>query len=142
MTSEIAPSVLIVEDEPCIRDVLAELFDIRGVVVDSAATAEQAREYLANRAYSLILTDIRLGGTRHGGLQVMAVAGVLAPEATIIALTAFPDEATRAAARRLGASHFIEKPVTLERIAELAGFAGVPTAMSPVQSVQEPVLSG
>ena len=61
----------------------------------------------------------------------MAAAGMLSPEATIIALTAFPDEDNRLASIRLGATHFLEKPVALERIAELAALAGVPTAMTP-----------
>ena len=125
-------SVLIVEDEQCIRDVLAELFDMRGVVVDSAATLDEAKRQLAARCYSLILTDVRLGAHRDGGLQVMAAAGLLCPGAFVIALTAFPDDDTRAAAARLGAAQFIEKPVALEKIAALAAQAGIPNAMAPL----------
>jgi CheY-like chemotaxis protein len=134
MNEPVELSVLIVEDEQCIRDVLTELFDMRGVLVVSAATLDEARHRLAERSYSLILTDIRLGGRRDGGLQVMAAAGLLSPEAAIIALTAYPDDTTREASKRLGAAHYIEKPVALERIAELAGFAGIPTAMSPLEA--------
>ena len=124
------PSVLIVEDEVCIRDVLVELFDVEGTVVVAAATLERAKAMLASRAFDLIITDIRLGGRRDGGLQVMAAAGVLSPQATVIALTAFPDDANRQACLRLGATHFLEKPVPLECLADLATAAGVPTAMS------------
>ena len=123
-------SVLIVEDEQCIRDVLAELFEIPGVVVETASTLADAKSRLFRRSFSLIFTDLRLGGTRDGGLQVMAAAGMLSPDATVIALTAFPDDANRAACLRLGAAHFLEKPVSLERIAALASLAGVPTGMS------------
>ena len=131
MTSQSAPSVLIVEDEQSIRDVLVELFDVEGSVVESAATLEDAKRILAARDFDLIVTDIRLGGRRDGGLQIMAAAGVLSPAATVVALTAFPDDDNRHASIRLGATHFLEKPVALERIAELAAGAGVPTAMSP-----------
>lgn len=124
------PSVLIVEDEVCIRDVLVELFDTEGTVVVAAATLERAKAMLTSRAFDLIITDIRLGGRRDGGLQVMAAAGVLSPQATVIALTAFPDDANRQACMRLGATHFLEKPVPLECLADLATAAGVPTAMS------------
>ena len=126
-----APSVLIVEDEQCIRDVLVELFDVEGSVVESAATLEGATRALGSREYDLIVTDIRLGGRRDGGLQLMAAAGVLSPNATVIALTAFPDDDNRHASLRLGAAHFLEKPIALERIAELAATAGVPSAMAP-----------
>lgn len=130
MTISSEPSVLIVEDEVCIRDVLVELFDVDGTTVLSAATLERAQALLAARSFDLIITDIRLGGRRDGGLQVMAAAGVLSPQATVIALTAFPDDANRQACIRLGATHFLEKPVPLECLADLATSAGVPTAMT------------
>ncbi len=63
----------------------------------------------------------------------MAAAGVLSPDATVIALSAFPDEDTRRASVRLGAAHFLEKPVSLELLSELAAGAGVSTAMRLVQ---------
>ena len=69
------------------------------------------------------------GGKRDGGLQVMAVAGLLSPDATIIVLTAFPEADNRHASYRLGAAHFLEKPVDLSTIAGLAAAAGVRTAM-------------
>jgi DNA-binding NtrC family response regulator len=126
------PSVLIVEDEQCIRDVLVELFDVEGTSVSSAPTLDDAKRILASRPFDLIVTDIRLGGRRDGGLQVMAAAGVLSPDATVVALTAFPDEDIRCASLRLGATYFLEKPISLDRIAELAAASGVPTAMIPV----------
>ena len=127
-----APSVLVVEDEFCIRDILVELFDVDGTHVSFAATLESAKTVLASKEFDLILTDIRLGGRRDGGLQVMAAAGVLSPNATVIALTAYPDDDNRRASLRLGATHFLEKPISLESIAELAAQAGVPTAMTPL----------
>ena len=123
--------VLIVEDEQCIRDVLVELFETVDVEVIAAASVEYAKWLLGSRTFDLVVTDIRLGGRRDGGLHVMAAAGMLSPEAAVIALTAFPDDANREASIRLGATHFVEKPVPLERIAELAAQAGVPTAFMP-----------
>ena len=125
-------AVLIVEDEQCIRDVLVELFETDGVRVSSAGTLAEAKLMLGHHLFDLIVTDIRLGGRRDGGLQVMAAAGFLSPEATVIALTAYPDDDNRNASLRLGATHFLEKPIALERIAELAARAGVATAMMPM----------
>ncbi len=139
MTDFSGSGVLIVEDEQSIRDVLVELFDVPGSRVDSAASLDAAKAVLAHRAFDLIVTDIRLGGRRDGGLQVMAAAGVLSPAAMVIALTAYPDDANRHASHRLGATHFLEKPVSLEVLAELATAAGVPTALTPtVREVSSP----
>jgi DNA-binding NtrC family response regulator len=123
--------VLVVEDEQSIRDILAELFDVDGSEVHTAATLDEAKAALTRRVFDLIVTDLRLGGKRDGGLQVMAASGLLSPDGTVIVLTAYPDDDNRHASIRLGATHFLEKPVDLSTIAELAADAGVPTAMFP-----------
>lgn len=124
-------AVLVVEDEPGIRDVLAELFEVDGTAIATAATLEEAKAALASREYDLVVTDLRLGGRRDGGLQVTAAAGLLSPDATVVVLTAYPDDDNRCACARLGATHFLEKPVDLAVIATLAAQCGVPTALAP-----------
>lgn len=124
-------AVLLVEDEQGIRDVLAELFEVSGTTVEAAATLAEAKSALTRREYDLIVTDLRLGGRRDGGLQVTAACGMLSPDATVIVLTAYPDEDNRCACARLGATHFLEKPVDLAVIARLAAHCGVPTALLP-----------
>ena len=124
-------SVLIVEDEQSIRDILVELFEVDGTVPRSAGSLPEALSALAERTYHLVVTDIRLGGKRDGGLQVMATSGLLSPDATVIVLTAYPDEDNRHASLRLGATHFLQKPVDLSVIATLAAEVGVPTALFP-----------
>ena len=123
--------VLVVEDEQNIRDVLAELFDVDGTRTTTAATLAEAKAALTSTRFDLILTDLRLGGHRDGGLQVMAASALLSPDATVMVLTAFPDDDYRHASERLGATHFLEKPVPLQTLAALAARAGVATAMNP-----------
>lgn len=129
--------MLIVEDEQDIRDILAELFDVHGTDTTTAATLDQAKAALTTARFDLILTDLRLGGHRDGGLQVMAAGGLLSPDATVVVLTAFPDDDNRHASARLGATHFLEKPVSLQVIASLAAHAGVASAMHPHASARE-----
>ena len=130
-------SVLIVEDEAGIRDTLADLFEVDATETVSAGTLQDARAELSRREFDLIVTDIRLGGKRNGGLQVIAAAGLLSPDATVIVLTAFPDDDNRGAAFRLGATYFLEKPVDLVAIASLAARHGVATALLPRVSAAE-----
>ena len=122
--------VLIVEDEQSIRDALAELFDVGGNNVTTAELLPDALDCLRTRRFDLIVTDLRLGGKRDGGLQVMALAGMLSPDATVLVLTAYPDDSNRQASERLGALHFLEKPVDLSTITQLAGRTNVHTAFS------------
>ena len=126
-----------IEDEQSIRDVLVELFEVDGAQITAAATLPEAQQALAARPYKLIVTDLRLGGKRDGGLQAMAAAGLLSPDATVIVLTAFPDEDNRHASLRLGATHFLEKPVDITIIAALAAQHGVATAIFPSGVVEQ-----
>ena len=121
--------MLVVEDEQSIRDILVELFEVDGTDVPSAATLDAAHAALAVRPFDLIVTDLRLGGKRDGGLQVMAAAGLLSPDAAVVVLTAYPDDDNRQASLRLGAAHFVEKPADLGAIAALASQYGIGTAI-------------
>ena len=122
-------SVLLVEDEPSIRESLVELFESDGVDVATAATLAEARQHLRDRMIDLVITDLRLGTRRDGGLQVTGVAGMLAADVAVVVLTAYPDDDNRLAARRLGATHFLQKPVDLEIVARIAADYGIPTAL-------------
>ena len=123
-------SVLIVEDEDSIRESLAELFDVPGVVVTTAADTATALSALRDGEFDVVVTDLRLAGKHDGGLQVMAATALLSPDAAVIALTAYPQEQNRLAASRLGAAHFLEKPVDLLDIAAIAARNGVQSALS------------
>lgn len=122
-------SVLVVEDEESIRDSLVELFEAGATDIRAAATLEEARRVLTDRPVDLVITDLRLGPKRDGGLQVMAAAGLLAPDAVVVVLTAYPDDANRHAAKRLGATHFLQKPVDLDVLAHMAAALGIATAL-------------
>jgi DNA-binding NtrC family response regulator len=116
-------AVLVAEDEESIRESLVELFE--GCAVTGAADLDAALRALRTRPFDLVVTDIRLGGRRDAGLQIIASSALLSPDAAVLAMTAYPDAATRAATLRLGASCFLAKPVGLERVAEFAARHGV-----------------
>ena len=129
--------VLIVEDEPCIRDTLTELFDVPENSTHAAATLTEAQQALAKASYDLIVTDLRLGDRHDGGLQVLGASGLLSPEAAAIVLTAFPSPDNRLACGRLGATHFLPKPTDLRTIASLAWRHGVTTTIGRPERMSE-----
>ena len=116
-----------------------ELFEVEGTSTTAVATLAEAKQALETGSFDLIVSDIRLGGKRDGGLQAMAAAGLLSPDATVIVLTAYPDDDNRRASLRLGATHFLEKPVDLTTIASLAAQHGVPTAIFPAVNPDTPL---
>jgi DNA-binding NtrC family response regulator len=127
--------ILIVEDEISIRESLVELFAADSVKVTAAATLEEAKSALFSQlGIDLIVTDLRLGGNRDGGLQVLAAAGMVHQRTPVIVLTAYPDDDNRHASERLSATYFLEKPVDLSIIAQLARDHGVASALLPADN--------
>tara|TARA_Y100000590_G_C15600748_1_gene969931 strand:- start:871 stop:1242 length:372 start_codon:yes stop_codon:yes gene_type:complete len=52
--------VLIVDDEPDLRELLAEEFELEGANVDTAADGEEAFEMIKENNYKLVLSDVRM----------------------------------------------------------------------------------
>lgn len=119
--------VLIVEDDPDIRELLVELFDAVADVV-AAGTLDDALEALRRAPFDFVVTDLQLGTKRDGGYQVIGVGALLSPDATFVVLTAYADAESRAAAQRLSAAHFLTKPVDLEALARLTPWNAGPAA--------------
>ena len=121
--------ILVVEDELSIREILLELFTAGKNKVVGAELLSEALSELRSQQFDLVVTDLRLGGKKDGGLQVLALAGMLSPDAMVLVLTAYPDDSNRQASFRLGAMHLLEKPVDLAIIARHAASIGIETAL-------------
>ncbi len=132
----VSKRVLIIEDEISIRESLVDLFASDEVSVVAVATLADAKSALFSQLpIDLIVTDLRLGGNRDGGLQILAAAGLVHQRTPVIVLTAYPDDDNRHAAERLNAAYFLEKPVDLAVISKLARDHGVSSALLPADAV-------
>ena len=98
--------VLIVEDDESTRTGLIELLTRAGYAAQGAATLQDARRMVNERAPDLLIADVRLGG--FNGLQLLVTRATPIP--TII-VTEFVDPVLEAEARRRGA-HYITKPIS------------------------------
>ena len=100
--------MLIVEDEPDLRECLTDFFIGRGFSVDKAFSGEEALQSLEAQAADVILLDILLPGM--SGMEVLRRAKALHPKARFIMVTAVDQADVRARAERLGAAAYITKP--------------------------------
>ncbi|MDE2292145.1 MAG: response regulator [Elusimicrobia bacterium] len=115
-------SVLVVEDETAVAEVVARHLERRGHVVVKAPDAETAHKVLAERKFDCILLDNGLPGT----MGITALPEIAAKtSAPIIMITGYPNEDVVKDALLLGAKAFMAKPLDLaeveRRIVELAG---------------------
>jgi two-component system, OmpR family, response regulator ResD len=102
-------SVLIVDDEPTIVEVVARYLERAGYTTRTAASGEQALAVAAHERPDLVVLDLMMPGT--DGLRVMRRLRDQASEPVgVILLTARGEESDRVTGLRLGADDYVVKP--------------------------------
>lgn len=107
MNTAIAPHVLIIDDDPIIRELLTEYLGKNDLRVTAGVSGQEMFEILDHQAVDLVLLDLKLPG--EDGMQL---ARSLRERATlpIILLTGRSEEADRVMGLELGADDYITKP--------------------------------
>src|SRR5437763_578173 len=107
-------SVLVVDDEEIMRDVLETLLSAEGYRVDLAKTGEEGLECYGRRAYDVVLMDVSMPGM--GGLRALEEILRVDPEAVVVIITAYATFDTAIGAWERGAAGCIRKPFQNEQI--------------------------
>ena len=109
-------SILVVDDEPAIQDILTWSLAAEGYRVATAGSGEEALTRVEEQDFDIILTDIVMPGL--DGLEVLERSRVLNPRAAVIVMTAYAALETAIAALRRGACDYLEKPFSIEDLKE------------------------
>ncbi|MBS0457426.1 MAG: sigma-54-dependent Fis family transcriptional regulator [Proteobacteria bacterium] len=115
------PTVLVVDDERDIRELLTITLGRMGLLVDSAGTVAEARARLAGARYGLCLTDMRLPD--GNGLEIVAHIVARHPETPVAMITAYGNVEAAVDALKAGAFDFVSKPVDLSVLRRLVNNA-------------------
>ena len=107
-------TVLVVDDEPSVADVLHEDLIEAGYDCIRAATGEDALERLSRGSCDVMLLDLRLPGI--SGMDVLRKMQTDYPETAVIVVTALGDVKTIVEAMKIGAVDYITKPFELEKV--------------------------
>ena len=105
--------VLVVDDDPTVREVLAAYFDRAGMSVDLAADGEQALQ-LATAHPDLVVLDLML--PRIEGAEVFRRLRAERGDLPILMLTARGDEPDRLLGLEMGANDYVTKPFSAREI--------------------------
>ncbi|MDQ3448628.1 MAG: response regulator transcription factor [Chloroflexota bacterium] len=105
--------VLVVDDEPTVREVVARYLERDGMTVEQAADGAQALDAL-KRHPDLVVLDIMIPGTT--GLEILREIRQ-AGETPVILLTARSDETDRVVGLELGADDYVVKPFSPRELA-------------------------
>src|ERR671915_2536815 len=107
-------SILVVDDEEIMRDVLETLLSAEGYRVDLAKTGEEGLDTYTKRPYDIVLLDVSMPGM--GGLRALEEFLKLDGDAVVVMITAYATFDTAVAAWEKGAIGCIRKPFQNEQI--------------------------
>ena len=114
-----ALDILVVDDEPDIRELIAGVLGDEGYSVRTAATAEAALEEVRTRTPRLVVLDVWLQGSGMDGLSLLKYLKSIDPLLPVIVISGHGNIETAVAAIRRGAYDFIEKPFKTDRLLHL-----------------------
>src|SRR5438128_2931698 len=105
-------AILVADDEPGVRESLAEVLRDAGYEVQAAADGHAALNALEARDFGVVITDLRMPGA--DGLAVLKRAREISPQTLVLVMTAHGSVETAVEALRSGATDYILKPVVFD----------------------------
>ncbi len=107
-------SVLLVDDESMVVDVLQTMLTSYGHEVVSTTEPEEAAGIIAERSFDLYLFDLRM--PEPSGAELAETVLGESPEAKVLIMTAYPGDPLAARAMRAGAAALVRKPFEIGKI--------------------------
>ena len=138
--SEAKQSIVVIEDEPNLREGLQHNLELDGYEVTVAATGTEGLEKAMEGQHTLILLDLMLPGI--DGLDVLRKYKSAHPAAQVIILSAKSEEFDRVIGLEVGADDYVTKPFSLRELlarirARLRNRAGPSAARTPTYRFSE-----
>ncbi|MDA1369458.1 MAG: sigma-54 dependent transcriptional regulator [Proteobacteria bacterium] len=127
--------VLIVDDEPDIRELLEITLGRMSLETSSAADLESARKLLSTEEFKLCLTDMRLPD--GDGIELVEYIQSDFDKMPVAVITAHGSTETAIKALKAGAFDFVSKPVDLQKLRDLVNSALRLPQQKPMESAQE-----
>src|SRR3989441_4992055 len=109
-----AARVLVIDDEPIIRDVLQDILAREGYVIDSVPDAESGLKVLDSGERDLVILDLMLPGI--GGFETLQEIKRRDPDSVVVMITAYGSGESAVQARRMGAHDYLPKPFKNEDV--------------------------
>jgi len=111
------PTVLVIDDERDIRELLTITLGRMGLMVDTASNVAEAKQQLADSRYALCFTDMRLPD--GSGQEIIELIAAKYPETPVAMITAYGNVDAAVNALKSGAFDFVSKPVDINILRRL-----------------------
>src|SRR5262245_32859776 len=106
--------LLIVEDDPSVRNMMVTVLELEGYAPEAVATTSEAIERLASASYPIVISDIYLD--ERTGIDVLRAARDSNPSCAVILMTGRGSMETVMAATEGGAFEYLAKPFEMAQM--------------------------
>jgi len=106
--------ILVVDDEPTVREVLVRTLASEGYKCQTAASVDEALAKLSSAEFDLVMTDIMMPG--RSGMELLQEVQRQWPDTAVMMITAVVDTQTAIQAMKLGAYDYVLKPFNLDDV--------------------------
>ncbi|MDD5474662.1 MAG: response regulator [Candidatus Methanoperedens sp.] len=107
-------NILVIEDDPKMRDGLVEILKDKGYNIESAENGSLGLEKTRKKDFDVILTDLIM--PVMGGMEVLREIKRMKPKTSVIMITAFGTIENAVEALKAGASDYITKPFKIDEV--------------------------
>lgn len=107
-------TILIIDDEAAVNNNIRKILSRKGYRVEQAMTKKEALEKIAEKAYSLVLLDLKIPGVE--GLELLKAVREKRPDTLVVIITGYASIETAVETARLGAVDYLPKPFTPDEI--------------------------
>ncbi len=114
MSTEIKPRILVVDDEPSIREFLQIMLKRDKMIVEIASNGREGLEKFKESPFDLVITDIQM--PELSGIELLSKVKEHDPNALVLMITAFASTETAVDAMKLGAFDYLTKPFKIEDV--------------------------
>ncbi|MCK4301663.1 MAG: response regulator [candidate division Zixibacteria bacterium] len=108
------PSILVVDDELLIRDLLYDFFNGQGWQITVAENGEKALEVLREKKVDLVLTDLRM--PEMDGMALTSRVRESYPDMPVVIMTGYPSVESAVAALRSKVADYVTKPFNINEL--------------------------
>jgi len=114
--------ILIVDDDPSMRKTLTDIFRVKGHQAQAAGDGFEALEKMKANRFDCVLTDIKMPGM--DGVELSRLIGEAWPEAPVLLMTAYADDALTREELVEGVIAVLSKPLPLNALLDFFTYLG------------------
>lgn len=106
--------ILVVDDDPQMREDIAEMLSKEGYNLTTVGSGEEALKMIQEKDFDVVLTDLMMPGI--SGMDVLREIKKIKPRTRVIIITAFATIESAVEAMKMGASDYISKPFKINEV--------------------------